>query len=54
MNHNDKVLGITKNDLDDILVFKVKGMFRDALHVSPTKHNTLKVTASAYDPVVFL
>ena len=54
MNHNDKVLGITWNDLDHILVFDVKEMFKDALRVSPTKRNILKVIASAYDPIGFL
>ena len=54
VNHNDKVLGITWNDLDDILVFDVKEMFLDALHVDPTKRNILKVVASAYDPTGFL
>ena len=64
VNKNDKVLGdcngtrthshvicIIWNDLDDILVFDVKEMFKDALHINPTKRNILKVIASAYDPI---
>ena len=54
VNHTDKVLGITWNDLGDILIFDVKEMFTDALHVNPTKRNKLKATASGYDPNGFL
>ena len=54
MNHNDKVLGVTWNDLDDISVFDVKEMFKDDLHVNSTKRNIFKVIASAYDPIGFL
>ena len=53
VNHTDKVLGITWNDLDDILVFDVKEMFKDAFRVIPTKRSILKVIASAYDPIGF-
>ena len=53
MNHNDKVLDITWNDLD-ILVFEVKEMIQDALHINLTKRNILKVIGSAYDPIGFL
>ena len=54
MNHNDKVLSITWNDLDDILVFDVKEMFKDVLHVNSTKRIILKVIAIAYNPIIFL
>ena len=54
VNHTDKVLGITWNDLGDILIFEVKEMFKDVLHVNPTKRNILKAIASAYDPIGFL
>ena len=49
VNYNDKVLDVTCNDWDDILVFDVENIFKDGLNVSPIKLNVLKVTASAYN-----
>ena len=54
VNHNDKVLGVVWNDLDDVLMFNVREMFMDALEIIPTKLNILKLIASAYDPIAFL
>ena len=54
VNHTDKVLGVTWNDLDDVLIFNIREMFMDALEIIPTKRNILKLIASAYDPIGFL
>ena len=37
MNHDDKVLDITWNNSDDILVFDVKKMFKDAITCQSSK-----------------
>lgn len=37
MNHNDKMLDITWNNFDDILVFDVKEVFKDAFTCQSNK-----------------
>ena len=37
MNHNDKMLAITWNNFDDILMFDVKEMFKDAFTCQSNK-----------------
>ena len=50
----DKVLGITWDEIQDELVIDLTPVVEEAVQLTPTKRNVLKVIASIYDPLGFL
>lgn len=53
-NINDKILGITWRDEEDLLVIALSDYITKAEEIVVTKRNVLKVIAGFYDPIGFI
>ena len=54
INNEQKILGISLDEIEDNLVFRLANIFENATNFIPTKRNIFIVIPTVYDPVGYL